>query len=57
MPRGHMPASGALTWQGPLEGLGRSAQQRRRERFNVKKMPGYMENRWLAKTTTGVKTQ
>jgi hypothetical protein len=22
-----------------------------------KKMPGYMENRWLAKTTTGVKTQ
>lgn len=25
--------------------------------FSVKKMPGYMENRWLAKTTTGVKTQ
>lgn len=57
MPRGLKPASGTQTWQGPLEGLGRSASQRRRERFNVKKMPGYMENRWLAKTTTGVKTQ
>jgi hypothetical protein len=30
---------------------------RGRKSFNVKKMPGYMENRWLAKTTTGVKTQ
>ncbi len=57
MPQGQMPASGTQTWQGPWEGLARRASQRRRERFNVKKMPGYMENRWLAKTTTGVKTQ